>query len=250
VTGDCIEQKNAVLRGLEETSVALLGQEQRLFGALASLTIFRLAQGSLQRRDQVRKVAFENVVGCAADQAAYRSLFANLSVELDSAQKAEELAKVVVKGATQKIQYTAAIRDLDERQRQKNAVARPVKETELRIDSLDRLENELRDRQVEAQKQFDELMEVFLAEHGNQVEAQARLLARSQELEGTLAPTLLTKFRRLLQQRQGRAVVGVDNGACGGCRTRLRTPFVAHLREADTLFCESCQRILYDPARL
>jgi len=181
---------------------------------------------------------------------ASRSLFANLSVELDSAQKSEELAKVVVKGATQKIQYTAAIRDLDERQRQKNAVARPVKETELRIDSLERLENELRDRQVEAQKQFDELMAVFLAEHGNQVEAQARLVTRSQELEATLAPTLLNKFRRLLQQRQGRAVVGVDNGACGGCRTRLRTPFVAHLREADTLFCESCQRILYDPTKL
>jgi predicted nucleic acid-binding Zn-ribbon protein len=180
---------------------------------------------------------------------ASRSLFANLSVELDSAQKSEELAKVVVKGATQKIQYTAAIRDLDERQRQKNAVARPVKEAELRIDSLERLENELRDRQVEAQKQFDELMAVFLSEHGNQVEAQARLVTRSQELEATLAPTLLNKFRRLLQQRQGRAVVGVDNGACGGCRTRLRTPFVAHLREADTLFCESCQRILYDPAR-
>ena len=48
-------------------------------GSLSQLIIFRLAQGSLQRRDQVRKVAFENVVGCAADQAAYRSLFANLS---------------------------------------------------------------------------------------------------------------------------------------------------------------------------
>jgi predicted nucleic acid-binding Zn-ribbon protein len=129
-------------------------------------------------------------------------------------------------------------------------VARPVKEAETRIDSLERLEVELKDRQVEAQKQFDELRTVFLAEHENQVEAQTRLQARSQELEATLQPGLLTKFRRLLQQRQGRAVVGVDNGACGGCRTRLRTPFVAHLRESETLFCESCQRILYDPARL
>jgi predicted nucleic acid-binding Zn-ribbon protein len=179
-----------------------------------------------------------------------RSLFASLSVELGGAAKAEELAKASVKGATQKVQYTAAIRELDERQRQKSAVARPVKEAELRIDSLERLDVELRDRQVEAQKQFDELKAIFLSEHGNQVEAQARLLARSEELEATLQPSLLTKFRRLLQQRQGRAVVGVDNGACGGCRTRLRTPFVAHLREADTLFCESCQRILYDPSRL
>ena len=70
------------------------------------------------------------------------------------------------------------------------------------------------------------------------------------ELEAQLAPGLLVKFKRLLVMRQGRAVVGVDGGACGGCRTRLRTPVVAHLREAETLFCESCQRILYDPSKL
>lgn len=180
---------------------------------------------------------------------ASRSLFSSLSTELGSAQKAEELAKTSVKGATQKIQYTAAIRELDERQRQKNAVARPVKETETRIDSLERLDVELRERQIEAQKQFDELKAVFLSEHGNQVEAQTRLLLRCAELEAQLAPGLLVKFNRLLVMRQGRAVVGVDNGACGGCRTRLRTPVVAHLRAADTLFCESCQRILYDPSK-
>jgi predicted nucleic acid-binding Zn-ribbon protein len=181
---------------------------------------------------------------------ASRSLFSSLSTELGGAQKAEEVAKASVKVATQKIQYTAAIRELDERQRQKNAVARPVKETEVRIESLERLDVELKERQAEAQKQFDELRTVFLSEHGNQVEAQTRLQTRCAELEALLAPTLLVKFKRLLQMRSGRAVVGVDNGACGGCRTRLRTPVVAHLREAETLFCESCQRILYDPSKL
>jgi predicted nucleic acid-binding Zn-ribbon protein len=181
---------------------------------------------------------------------ATRSLHTSLSTELGGAQKAEELAKASVKTATQKVQYTAAIRELDERQRQKSAVARPVKEAETRIESLERAEAEMLERQEAAQKQFDELRGIFLSEHGNQVEAQTRLLARCTELEAQLAPGLLTKFKRLLQQRQGRAVVGVDGGACGGCRTRLRTPVVAHLREAETLFCESCQRILYDPSRL
>ena len=181
---------------------------------------------------------------------ATRGLLSSLSTELGGAQKAEDLAKASVKTATQKVQYTAAIRELDERQRQKSAVARPVKEAETRIESLERAEAEMLERQEAAQKQFDELRGVFLSEHGNQVEAQTRLLARCAELEAQLAPGLLTKFKRLLQQRQGRAVVGVDGGACGGCRTRLRTPVVAHLREAETLFCESCQRILYDPSRL
>jgi predicted nucleic acid-binding Zn-ribbon protein len=200
--------------------------------------------------DAELKILAKKIEETSRGLVASRSLFASLTVELGGATKAEEVAKASVKVATQKIQYTAAIRELDERQRQKNAVARPVKETENRIESLERLDVDLKERQIEAQKQFDELKGVFLAEHENQVEAQARLLARSQELEGTLQPTLLVKFKRLLQQRQGRAVVGVDGGACGGCRTRLRTPFVASLRESDTLFCESCQRILYDPSRL
>jgi hypothetical protein len=178
-----------------------------------------------------------------------RGLVANLSLELVSAQKAEDLAKGAVKLANQKTQYTSAIRDLDERQRQKAAVARPVKEAENRIEALERQQGEIASRLGEAQKQFDELKGVFLAEHENQVAAQAVLDARRAELEKSLDATLLRKFGQLLAQRNGRAVVGVDNGACGGCRTRLRTPFVAQLREAGNLFCESCQRILYDPAK-
>ena len=173
----------------------------------------------------------------------------NLSVELVSAQKAEDVAKAAVKVATQKVQYTSAIRDLDDRQRQKAAVARPVKEAETRIEALERQQGEIATRLIEARKQFAELQGIFLAEHENQVEAQTRLTTRRLELEKSVDAGLLTKFGRLLQQRAGRAVVVVDNGACGGCRTRLRTPFVAQLREAGNLFCESCQRILYDPAK-
>jgi len=178
-----------------------------------------------------------------------RGLLATLSVELVSAQKAEDQARETVKGATQKAQYTLAIRDLDERQRQKAAVARPVKEAEHRIEALERQQGEIAARLGEAQKQFDELKGIFLAEHENQVAGQIQLQSRRLELEKSLDATYLRKFGQLLQQRNGRAVVGVDNGACGGCRTRLRTPFVAQLREAGSLFCESCQRILYDPAR-
>ena len=101
----------------------------------------------------------------------------------------------------------------------------------------------------EAQKQFDELKAVFLAEHENQVVAQGPPGGPRPGAGGGPAGAPAGQVRRLLQQRQGRAVVRVDNGACGGCRTRLRIPFVAQLREGPRLFCESCQRILYDPAK-
>ena len=55
------------------------------------------------------------------------------------------------------------------------------------------------------------------------------------------------RFNRLIQARHGRAVVTVENGACTGCRTKLRGPLLAQLREKTILNCEACQRILYLP---
>jgi hypothetical protein len=178
-----------------------------------------------------------------------RGQLANLTVELDGAGKAEEAAKASLKATTQKVQYAAAIRELDERQRAKNAVARPAKEAEFRIEGLERLDAELKARQAEVQRQFEELRAIFLSEHENQVVAQEQLNRRGQELEAAMAPALLARFKRLLQQRQGVAVAPVVNGACTGCRTRLRSPVLASLRDADTITCESCQRFLYDAER-
>jgi predicted nucleic acid-binding Zn-ribbon protein len=179
-----------------------------------------------------------------------RTQATTLSGDLDVALRAEEVARTSLRGTTQKIQYTAAIRELDERQRQKAAVARPLKETEDRIQALESQEATLREHQAKVQQQFDELLGIFLAEHENQVAARTVLETRAQELEAALPPALLTKFRRLLQQRHGKAVAEVDGGACGGCRTRLRGPVLARLRDADDIqFCENCQRVIFEPAR-
>jgi len=58
----------------------------------------------------------------------------------------------------------------------------------------------------------------------------------------------LGRFNRLIQSRHGQAVVSVENGACTGCRTRLRGPLLAQLREKHVVNCESCQRLLFLPA--
>jgi predicted nucleic acid-binding Zn-ribbon protein len=173
-----------------------------------------------------------------------------LTTELGAALRAEEAAKVSLRGTTQKVQYTAAIRELDERQRQKAAAARPLKETEDRIQALEAQEAALAEQQAKVQRQFDDLLAIFLAEHENQVAARTVLDTRGRELEAALPPALLGKFKRLLQGRHGKAVATVEGGACGGCRTRLRGPVLARLREADEVqFCENCQRVIFDPAR-
>ncbi|MCE1229149.1 MAG: hypothetical protein LWX11_06650 [Firmicutes bacterium] len=174
---------------------------------------------------------------------------AKLNQELKLAQRLEDHARADLKLATQKVQYTAAIRELDSRERQKVAIAKPLHEAETRIAALTQDLAALEATQVQTQTQFDELKQVFLSEHENQVAAREVNQARQKELEAQLDASLLARFTKLLAQRQGRAVVPVENGNCTGCRTKMRIPLLAELRAKGTLACEFCQRILFLPDR-
>jgi len=175
---------------------------------------------------------------------------ASLNKNLQQAEKFEGIARSAVKSSTQKVQFTAAIRELDERERQKAAVMRPIKEAETRQSGATKDVGELRKRQVDLQAQFSALHEIFLSERENQVAAREILLARKLELEKQLEQTELTRFNKLLIARQGKAVTAIENGTCTGCRTKVRNPLLAQLRETSSLNCEYCQRILYTPNQL
>ena len=184
----------------------------------------------------------KSLEGSRADQA-------TLARNLTQVQKLEDTARVALKNSTQKIQYTAAIRELDERERQKTAVAKPLKDVEARIQAMEAELADITAQHGEARERFDTLHNAFLDEHQNQVAAREQAMTRKLELEGKLEPIELTRFNRLLVGRHGQAVVAVENGTCTGCRTRLRGPFLALLREKTVLNCESCQRILYVPPK-
>jgi len=167
-----------------------------------------------------------------------------LSKNLGLAQSLEDTARVSVKAAKQKIQYAAALRDLDTRERERNAVTRPLKETEQRIDSLKAETSQLEAKESQLQGDFDGLHTVFLSEHENQVVAEKRLTVRRTELELALGTSELNRFNRILQQRQGRALVTVEGGTCTGCRTKIRSMILHDLKEKGLVSCESCQRYL------
>lgn len=169
-----------------------------------------------------------------------------LHKDLALAQRLEAHARTALKATTQKVQYTAAVRELDHREREVAAVAKPLKELETKLAAH---ETELAQvtADLEAKTaQFQGLHQVFLAEHETQVAARETLTAKRAALEAALEAPMLKRFHQLLNQRQGRAVVAVENSVCLGCRTKLRIPAMTALREAKGLqVCESCQRILY-----
>jgi hypothetical protein len=170
------------------------------------------------------------------------------SKELVQAQKDEERARAAVKATSQKVQYTSAIRELDEKERMRASIARPLKALETEAASLELALAALETERITLQAQFDELHAVFLDEHANQVEGRKQLKAKQAKLEAKLAAAEVTHFHRLAAARQGRVVVPVENGACSGCNVKLRGPFLFQLKEAKgAVACESCQRILFLP---
>jgi hypothetical protein len=228
------------------TLLELQGIHENLRTIQRDLTAF---PPDMAKLDAELKAMTKRQEGAAKELAEAKAKTESLSGELKLAQRLEDHAKAAVKQSTHKVQYTAAIRELDDRERQKTSVSRPLKETESRVAALEKELGELEARRLLVQAQFDELHQIFLSEHENQVVARDRHLLRRTELEAALEPGVLLRFNKLIQQRQGRAVVPVENGNCGGCRTKLRIPLLSQLREKGTIPCEFCQRILFIPPK-
>ena len=176
-----------------------------------------------------------------------KARFEDAENEQQQAVKAEAAARKDLKASTHKVQYTAAMRSLEEKERLIETSVRTQKEAEAALMSLKEEREGLLGSQNENQLQFDELNQIFLSEHENQVVGKARLTAKIAELEGLLDKATLNKFNRLMQGRNGRAVVPTENDTCTGCHTKLRAPLVYKLKAEKCITCESCQRILYLP---
>jgi hypothetical protein len=170
------------------------------------------------------------------------------TTELALAQRDEDRARAAVKTTSQKVQYTAAIRELDEKERLRASIAKPLKALEDQVIALEAALTIIEAAYTTAKAQFDELHTVFLEEHANQVEGRKMLTSKRTDLEAKLPALEITRFHRLAGTRQGKVVVPVENGACTGCRVKLRGPLLYQLKEAKVMtLCESCQRVLFLP---
>lgn len=226
------------LRELQATLSHLATINQALANFPPDLAALETRLRSLQSR----MADASKALASAQDQIGIRSR------ELAQAQKEEDRARAAVKDTHQKVQYTSAIRELDEKERLKASILKPLKALEAQAEALKQTLARLEEERPGVQAQFDELHAIFLEEHANQVEGRKLLLAKQAELEARMGPSETTRFHRLAAARKGRAVVPVENGACSGCNVKLRSPVLFQLKEGKTLLsCESCQRILFLP---
>lgn len=101
-------------------------------------------------------------------------------------------------------------------------------------------EMELSDREHEAQMAALDDREANLRRH------HADLTGNREELAAAVEPGVLSKYERLRRTKGGRAVVGIDHGACGGCHVKLPAQVIIACRAVQEIVnCPNCGRILY-----
>ena len=72
------------------------------------------------------------------------------------------------------------------------------------------------------------------------------LEANRNELAAAVAEGARTRYERLLKQRGGSVVVGIERGVCGGCHMQLSRQIVVSCQaDQELMSCPNCGRILY-----
>jgi predicted nucleic acid-binding Zn-ribbon protein len=199
----------------------------------------------MTRLDASAKAAEKKLAELRESLAKTKARHEALEKQLGQATKAEAHARGALKASTHKGQYTIAMRELDEKERQLDAAQKALAETAAQLKAMEVETESLTASHGDDRRQFGELMEIFLAEHENQVVAKSTLTDKVEELGAQLDQTTLAKFNRIMQSRNGRAVVPVENGICMGCNTKLRTPLIYQMKAQGYIQCESCQRMVY-----
>jgi len=103
-------------------------------------------------------------------------------------------------------------------------------------------EKELEAKQKEYQQQLSELQE-RAAQFEQKMAAEVK---KWDERQRGIPSDLLSKYRMLLEKRQGIAVAPVSNGVCQACHMNLRPQLYIELQKQQTLIlCPNCSRILF-----
>jgi predicted nucleic acid-binding Zn-ribbon protein len=106
---------------------------------------------------------------------------------------------------------------------------------------------------ADAQAILTQVSESWRAEQGDLANEQTDLQSRLEELRGkrealvtAIGSEEVTTYERLRRQKGGRAVAGVKDGICEGCRMNPPSSQVQHARSTNELvFCNNCGRILH-----
>ena len=114
-----------------------------------------------------------------------------------------------------------------------------------REDGLKKEVAEQEERLAAAQSEFEAQQAVLIAREMETRSMADTLQSQRDALTDKLRKPILNAYQRILNGKDGLAVVGVIRGSCAGCSTRIPPQRVMEIREMSQVrYCESCGRIL------
>ncbi len=233
MTGDL--QTLWALQGLDERVVAAQAKLARHPGDRKSLET--MLAGERTRLEQFRKQIGEL-------QLRHRQLEKDIEALLAEERKFQSQLPLVKKNE----EYSALLHEITGRK-----AARSDRETDLlvmleeeqRLEAeKPRIEQALRTAESDAATR----LQAIAAEEAKEREEVAALEAERQQWLQKLAGPLRSRYEKIRTGHQGRAVVAILKGACGGCYRNQPPQVLQEARRGDrVLICEGCGRLLIWP---
>ncbi|MFY9552354.1 MAG: C4-type zinc ribbon domain-containing protein [Thermoanaerobaculia bacterium] len=143
-------------------------------------------------------------------------------------------------------EYSAALNEID-------GVEKAIRSTE---DQFLELEEEIETARAdltareanfpEETEQHEERLKDWRAEQRTINEELAGAREEIQRLESEIPPRDRAEFHRLVDKKQGLAVVLVVGGSCSACHVKVRPAAMQQLKQGrEIVYCDTCKRILY-----
>ncbi len=173
------------------------------------------------------------------------------SVELEEEREKLNKAKAKLNSVTRSKEYVAVNRELDNVRRNIQTREDEVEKLTLAIaefrSTIEREDEKVRDLRVAANAEAESNRD-RLGGMDARIEAVER---RRNEVAEGIEKSILKRYRKVFDARDGTAVVGVvDEDACGGCNMVVQPRFVeAIMRGTSLVQCPFCSRFLYIDSR-
>jgi len=172
-------------------------------------------------------------------EAEYRNSLIDAEAKIEKAEKNMELI------STQR-EYEALDKEREDAEdKAKDFRNKLLREERLLLD----LDEQIKQSQALIEQQEKELEERRRGIEEEVTAKKAQMDALSQQEKGLapdLDPEVLFKFERIIRNKMGRGIVGLERGVCKGCHMILPAQFANTVRQGEEIvFCPYCSRILF-----
>lgn len=228
-----------------QTLWALHERDERLVTLLAALARFPAQRQIVEQRMKDERARLETLRGEITRTQLERS---KLEKEIEAIAAEERKFASQLPLVKKNEEYTALLHEIagaKQRRSDRETDLLVIMETEERQQrEKPALEKEAKAVEAEAARRLEE----YAAEEGREREQAAALETERAGLTAKLAPGMRGRYERIRTSREGRAVVPILKGACGGCYRGQPPQMLQEARRGDrVLVCDGCGRLLIWP---